>query len=369
MSRAVLVVVLTGLRAVGGDGSRADSPPTAAKGDHASETATNVMPQVDLDIDVDVDVDPPREPANASRWRRGNPNPASGRWPATARPFGHDGSDPDLTPWHTGLAPCGSAGPCAGQGWTFQLLPDSLIYRSYLAGTREPRVSGTAFYSENEGWFFDVTLGGRVGILRYGTTDPARVAGWQIDIEGAALPRLNLERNWDMESSDFRFGVPLTYGIGTVQTKLAYYHLSSHLGDELVLRAPQLLARRINFSRDVLVLGMSHYPHPAWRLYAETGWAFHRDGGSEPWEFQVGTEITPAVCCGPRSAPFLAINGHLREEVDFGGDVVVQAGWAWRGWSGHLFRVGVHWLTGMSNQYQFFDQSEQQIGGGLWYDY
>ena len=33
------------------------------------------------------------------------------------------------------------------------------------------------------------------------------------------------------------------------------------------------LGDRINFSRDALVLGFSYYPLPAWRWYAEMGWA------------------------------------------------------------------------------------------------
>ena len=67
--------------------------------------------------------------------------------------------------------------------------------------------------------------------------------------------------------------------------------------------------------------------------------------------------------------PFLAANAHLRQEVNYGGDVTLQAGWAWKGPSGHLLRIGAHWLNGMSSQYQFFARSEQQLGIGIWYDY
>ena len=253
--------------------------------------------------------------------------------------------------------------------WEWQFLPDGLIYRSYLAGVKEPRIGGTLFRKGNQDWLLDVTLGGRVGMLRYGTNNDFWPEGWQLDIEGAAFPRLNLEENWDMESADFRFGVPLTYGMGNVQTKLAYYHLSSHLGDEFVLRNASSLSTRINFSRDVLVFGISTFPHPDWRLYGETGWAFHTDGGSQPWEFQFGFEIMPPLTLCVDHSPFLAINVHLREEVDFGGNLVVQTGWLCRSRSGHLFRIGFQYLNGKSSQFQFFDQSEQQVGVGLWYDY
>lgn len=251
----------------------------------------------------------------------------------------------------------------------WQVLPDGLIYPSYLAGVKESRIAGVFARETNSGWFLDATLGGRVGLLRLGTTDRIHPQGWQLDVEGAAFPRLNLEQDWDLDATDFRIGVPLTYGSGGVQTKFAYYHLSSHLGDELVMRNRDWLRSRINFSRDVLVLGISSYVNPAWRLYGEAGWAFATDGGSEPWEFQFGIEFSPpgsrCVVCNP----FFAANVHLREEVDFGGHLTVQTGWQTRSLSGHLFRIGLHYLNGKSNQFEFFDTSEQQVGLGLWYDY
>jgi len=252
--------------------------------------------------------------------------------------------------------------------WSWQLLPDGLIYKSYLAGLKEPRISGTWSHDKNMGWFLDVALGGRVGILRYGTHDNLHPQGWQIDIEGAAFPRINLSENWDLDSSDFRFGVPITYGIGRYQMKIAGYHLSSHVGDEYLVRHPNY--QRINFSRDVLVWGHSFYPCDDLRLYGEVGYAVREDGGSEPWEFQFGADYSPGYPTGIQGAPFAAINAHLREEVDFGGEFVVQAGWSWRGRrTRHLFRTGVQYFTGKSSQYQFFTRNEQTVGVGLWYDY
>jgi len=93
------------------------------------------------------------------------------------------------------------------------------------------------------------------------------------------------------------------------------------------------------------------------------------DGGAKPWEIQFGTEWAQAGPTGPRGTPFFAINGHLREEVDWGGDVSTQAGWLWRGNSGQVFRLGLHYFNGKSSQYQTFDHFEEQIGFGLWYDF
>ena len=63
------------------------------------------------------------------------------------------------------------------------------------------------------------------------------------------------------------------------------------------------------------------------------------------------------------------MNGHLREEVDFGGNLVVQAGWLWRGQSGRVLRTGLHYYNGKSNQFQFFNTFEQQVGLGIWQEF
>ncbi|RMF86446.1 MAG: DUF1207 domain-containing protein [Planctomycetota bacterium] len=217
------------------------------------------------------------------------------------------------------------------------------------------------------GWMWDIALGGRVGIFRYGTGDSFRPEGFQVDIEGAGLPRLDMEHENDVISADFRFGIPITFGTRQWQTKFAYYHLSSHLGDEFLLRFPG--TRRLNYSRDVLVLGESWYPIDELRLYAEMGWAFSSDGGSKPWEFQFGAEYTPAVPGDALGAPFVAVGSHLREDVDFGGNLVVQTGWMWLAPAGHMFRMGMQYFVGQSEQFEFYDQYEEKLGLALWYDY
>ena len=258
-----------------------------------------------------------------------------------------------------------AAGP---EVWDWHLLPGDLIWHSYWAGAKEPRMSGAAFYESNSSLsLLDVTLGGRTSVLRYGSIKNPTPEGWELQLEGAALLRLNLEEDWDFEASDYRFGVPLVYGWDRWQYKISYYHLSSHLGDEYMERNATL--DRINFSRDVLVAAVSFFPRPAWRWYAEMGWAFYIDGGTKPWEFQFGVDYAQPGPTGCQGRPFFAVNGHLREEVDFGGNLSAQAGWFWRGESANVLRTGVHYYNGKSNQFQFFDEFEQQIGLGLWYDY
>ncbi len=252
-------------------------------------------------------------------------------------------------------------------GWAWQIVPDGLIYRNYLAGVKEPRM-GAVFNSEsNDGVKWDLSIGGRFGVFRYGTHDAVRPEGWQLDVEAAAQPRLDPEENMDLEATDYRFGIPLTYGCGRYRMKIAYFHLSSHLGDEYALRNG--LSGRLNYSRDAILWGHSYEINDDLTAYGEIGWGFKTDV-NEPWDLQFGLDYSPQCACGFRGSPFFAVNAHLREEVDFGGNFVIQAGWQWRSpRDEHLMRVGFQYYNGKHERYEFFDTSEQKLGFGIWYDF
>jgi hypothetical protein len=258
----------------------------------------------------------------------------------------------------------------AGDFWSWRWLPEGLIYHSYWAGVHEPRLALVTFYEASDArTLWDVTLGGRVGILQYGNGDPFSPEGFQIDFYGAAIPRLDTENRQDLDSTDYVFGLPFTWGNEQVQYKIGYTHISSHLGDEYAISHPGTLAQRINYVRDAIEFGASHYIVPAWRLYGELEWAFHRSGGAKPLHLEFGTEVSQP---GPTSGsfiPFVALNGRMRQEHDFGGDLAVQAGWLRRNMLGQALRFGLHYYNGKSSQSQFFKTSEEQIGMGVWYDF
>lgn len=251
--------------------------------------------------------------------------------------------------------------------YQWQLLPDGIVFMAPLANPKESRLGTQIINRTGDGALWDSTLGGRVGLIRWGTPEAVWPQGWQLDVEGSVQVRLDPDENLDLRSTDYRVGLPLTYGYGPHRWKLGYYHLCAHLGDEFVEAHPQF--RHVNFVRDALTLGYAWYATERLRLYGELGWAMHSEV-SEPWEFLFGIDYAPARPTGPGGAPFAAVFGHLRQELNFSGNLVVQAGWAWRGpRSSHLLRLGFHYYNGASSQYSFFRTFEQQLGGGLWYDF
>ncbi len=265
----------------------------------------------------------------------------------------------------------------AARPWSWQIMPNNLIYTSYLAGPKEARI-GTVVYNDtatdplnptiSNGTMWDTTLGGRASILRFGSDPVLHPQGFEVQIEGAAFVRLDPQEDRDLRSADYRFGVPLVYGIGRWQTKLAYYHNSAHLGDEAMIKHPNY--ERLNYVRDCIVWGNSYYLFDWLRLYGEVGYSFFNAGGSEPWEFQYGTELIQARPTGIHGAPFFAINGISRQELDWGGNVCVQTGWAWRGRrSEKLFRIGFEYLYGSDPQFEFAFANQNRYGVGMWYDF
>ena len=275
------------------------------------------------------------------------------------------GTSTSILPPHTAADSDSALG--FSQTWGWEMLPNGLMYPSYLAGGREPRFASQWVYLRDRGWVWDTTLGARVGLLRHGTLDDPWPEGWQFDMEGAIFPRLDLEARRELVASDYRAGGGWTFRRGVWEGKFSYYHISAHLGDEFRFTHPEV--ERINYVRDTLVLGFALRPWRDLRLYSEVGYAVYTDGGAEPWEFQFGVEYSPVEPTGARGAPFVATNAHLRQDNNFSGNIALQAGWQWRGYSGHLFRVGAHYFNGMSDQYQFFASAEDQIGVGMWYDF
>lgn len=251
--------------------------------------------------------------------------------------------------------------------WTLQIVPDGIMYKNYLAGMQESRFASQWVHDEHLGWLWDVALGGHIGLLRYGTQESLWPEGWQLDAEGAAFPRLDSDRN--LISVDFRFGVPLTTRVGPWEGKFGYYHLSSHLADEYIICNPGSLLTRLNYSRDSLVLGIAYRIVPDLRLYGEANYAFNTDGGAKPWELQFGvdySQVRQTTCCG---SPFFAMNTAIRQDVDYRPNLTAEAGWQWRGVTGHLLRLGAQYFNGKSEQRQFYRTNEELLGGGVWYDY
>ncbi len=259
-----------------------------------------------------------------------------------------------------------------GSTWGWTVLPKDILYQSYLGGPREPRFGQAILYQKGTGAIWSLEAGGRAGVLRYGSGPGQPLEGWQLDIWGAAFPRLNMNEMGDLEAADFRVGVPITWRKGPVQMKFEWSHLSSHAGDEYMIRNPGFV--RINYLRDSFLLGGGYFVTPDLRLYADAEYAYNTDGGSKPWHFQFGFDYSPVAVSDCyrvlRPQPFFAVASNIRQEVNYSGGINVVAGLQWRSdESTSLFRIGLQYYQGQSLQYEFLGDYEELIGFGMWYDF
>lgn len=320
------------------------------------------------------------EAANSEAYFTDSYVPAAPDSSSGAPPPGWFGAPPGPAALTGEIAPCPPGGPpgcgpfgsdfLAAPNWSWQVLPEGVLYHQYLADVRASRLSSSFVWEQDQGWLWDIGLGGHIALVRFGDRgESGRVQGWEWQVEGAGFPRLDFENDLDLLASDFRAGTWLAWSRRRLQARFGYYHLSSHAGDELLLRDPAFV--RINYVRDQVGVGLAYFLTDDLRLYSDAGYAFYTSGGAQPIELQFGVEFSPAFPTGPLPVPFLAVHGNLREELDFGGYLVVQAGAQWRGAlpGNHRMRIGLEYFNGKSRQYEFFREFEQQVGLGLWYDF
>jgi hypothetical protein len=254
---------------------------------------------------------------------------------------------------------------CPQDCWTHQLLPEGLLFHSFLAGEKEPRFGTVWLNDPDRGMVWETALGARVGILRYGTEGAINPEGWQLDLEGGVLTRLDPEVETDVDAMDFVIGILGTRRVGRTAIEFGYGHLSSHVGDEYLVKHPTF--RRVNYVRDSLLFGLSYDVTPDVRVYGEIAYAPGAQGGAKPLEAQFGSEYSPAR---PYFAPFAAINAHYREDFGFQFSINVEAGVQLRGpTTNRLIRIGVQHYNGKSLQYEFFDEYETLTGAGMWVDF
>lgn len=257
----------------------------------------------------------------------------------------------------------------APQEDSWQILPTGLLYRTYLAGPKEPRLQYLSLYdTKNHRRVGDATLGGRVGLLRKGSGNPNDLDGFQLDIDGAVFARvLPNEPSTMLEGSDYRVGLAGTWKQDRLAWKFGYCHISSHIGDEFLLAYPTTV--RQNYVRDSVIAGISYDMLTASRVYAEFGYALGISGGAEPMEMQLGTEWTPTPK-GRLGAPFAAFNAQFREEQGSNAGLNMGTGWGWEGsQTRHRVRVGANYYNGPALQYSFADRRENLVGGGIWLDF
>ncbi|HYE98046.1 MAG TPA: DUF1207 domain-containing protein [Planctomycetota bacterium] len=250
----------------------------------------------------------------------------------------------------------------AAQDPQVEWLPSDLLYPHPLADPRGPFTGSRVQVPLRSDRHRDVenAFGDYQSLFRISDGDEA----FEIAGEGAAFGRFDLEENLDMDGVDFRVGFPFVYRRGEWAVKLHPWHITSHLGDEIIEREGLL---RIPYARNELALGVSWRAVPAWRLYAEGGWGFSIDDPNDPWRWMAGGEVVDRLLGADAPEVYLAVNATSWKETDWEIQWAAQAGvWLRSTATPSGLRAGVEYFRGPSALTQFFRERDHYVSAGVW---
>ncbi|MFO0945574.1 MAG: DUF1207 domain-containing protein [Planctomycetota bacterium] len=244
-------------------------------------------------------------------------------------------------------------------------LPSSLLWLPPLANQREPRMYGK-FTNLNNQSVIDTAIGGEFGLGRIGPVKND-CEGIQLDVFAAVFTRFNDQRL--LTAADYRVGVPLTYAKGPWSAKLSYEHTSTHLGDEYIERTGRRQAAHV---RDEIVLGLSRYFWNQLRLYGQFGYSFATSMvvGENRDRYDCGFEWSKLQDTGIKGQPFAALDIDIRSDQEYYANTTLQVGWQWKTMrTRNSARLAFEYYNGYSPYGQFFQDREDWVGVGAFYDW
>lgn len=255
----------------------------------------------------------------------------------------------------------------------FHLFPTDDLYVESLAGPHR-RGFGVTYLrlaetdlAEVGDRLFGLLLGGRFGLFRVrpaGRSD----RGWQIGIETGFYGQFDIDRSYDNLGWDGFYGLTLTTALGNGWAgKVGVLHTSSHVGDEYAERTGR---RRIGYTREELVVGVSRSIRERWRARAEAGWGY--DLRNE--ELQKGERLrasleylAPGTLWGGRTGWYAAVDASAFAERDWQLDWALDVGLLLsplpRRW-----RLGLQYYDGRTPLGEFFQSDQRTLSLGLWLD-
>jgi hypothetical protein len=260
-------------------------------------------------------------------------------------------------------------------GWSLTLSPETELYPRSIADPRRPGLAVTyGHYIRSEipdagNSRLSIRMGGSYGLLRlHPSGEPGR--GLQLDAAANFLGQFDLDHSLDNIGWDGLYGLFFTWADGGGWAlKFGAHHDSSHVGDEY---AERIGRRRVGYTREETVLGVSRAFSRHWRLYGEAGRAYHRSNKElmDLWRGQLGLEYeSPRRLWNGRMGWYAAADCSFFQENDWRGNIALQLGLVIPQEDiGRRYRFGVEYYRGRSVIGEFFQNDEASISVGFWWD-
>ena len=218
-----------------------------------------------------------------------------------------------------------------------------------------------------------VALGDEFPMFRWRDVFPCH-GDMQIGIQGGiwavfnykGIPHRN-DESCELVNTDYFFGIPLTYAFDKWSFRSKLYHISSHLGDELIVNDPSYVYNRANPSFEALEIMTSYQLSLHLRTYFGPGFILHSDQSFPMDTFYVkyGTELR---LLGQKlyyhqlyGTPFLAIHLENWQVRDWNLDLFLETGYELSKLQGvgRKMRLFIQYHHGYSYEGQFFLEKTQ----------
>jgi len=248
--------------------------------------------------------------------------------------------------------------------WQVGVMPGGVLFKPLIADPRWPHFSAAYQHYFNDKQITDaaaVSFGESFAFYR----DRIGSAWWEVGLHAGVFSVFDIDaQSFDLVNADYMVGLPLTVRYDDFSAMFRFFHQSSHLGDEFLLRTK---TNRINLSYEAIDLKLSYEIADVVRLYAGGGYLFDQTPTNldRLW-VQYGLELkSPWPSRASRWRPIAAVDVQQREENNWTADISARAGIEIDGvLLTRKLQILLEYFGGHSPNGQFFKDKVEYIGIG-----
>lgn len=175
-------------------------------------------------------------------------------------------------------------------------------------------------------------------------------------VAGGAFSRFDMETSQnDFIQVHYRVGLRLLARLGGLDARLELFHVSSHLGDEFLLRTGR---EPVSTSREGLELLVAGRPAAGLRIYGGPGLVLRSSRGFDAASLRGGLEWDPTARWGA-FRPYVGIEAFAWEELSWEPTAAAEAGLRF---GGGRYRLALTAGAGRSRAEQFLREDETLVG-------